>query len=148
MQFWKEFFEIFKKGNFLKHLLMAASVTWTFIFSTYPHYLGNSVSVPQKPSSKIGQSVDLIRRVMKSNNYGLHDGCIYKKLEECEYTYIYCTSVKNYLLNLLGNFEIADIITPHITHLTSLLSEPGCRLLGPIKLILTLLKSAMDFALI
>ena len=61
---------------------------------------------------------------MKSNNYGLHDGCIYKKLEECEYTYIYCTSVKNYLLNLLGNFEIADIIAPHITQLTSLLSEP------------------------
>ena len=70
---------------------------------------------------------------MKSNNYGLHDGCIYKKLEECEYTYIYCTSVKNYLLNLLGNFEIADIITPHITQLTSLLSEPACRLLEPIK---------------
>ena len=46
---------------------------------------------------------------MKSDNYGLHDGCIYKKLEECEYTYIDCTSVKKYLLNLWGNFEIADI---------------------------------------
>ena len=40
---------------------------------------------------------------------------------------------KNYLLNLLGNFEIADIITPHITQLTSLLSEPACRLADPIK---------------
>ena len=96
-----------------------------FIFlSTYIHYLGYSVSVPKKPSSKVGQSVDLIRRVMKSDNCGLHDGCIYKKLEECEYTYIYCTSIKNYLLNLLGNFEIADIIAPHITQLTSLLSKP------------------------
>ena len=90
MQFWKDLFFEFP------------------ILSTYPHYLGNSVSVPQNPSSKIRQSVYLIRRVMKSNNYGLHDGCIYKKLEECEYTYIYYTSVKNYLLNVLGNFEIAD----------------------------------------
>ena len=83
--------------------------------------------VPEKPSSKI-------RRVMKSNNYGLHDGCIYKKLEECEYTYIYCTGVKNNLLNLLGNFKIADIITPHITQLRNLLSESACRLLEPIKI--------------
>ena len=58
---------------------------------------------------------------MKSNNYSLHDGGIYKKLEECEYTYIYCTSVKNYLLNLLANFQIADIITTHITQLTSVI---------------------------
>ena len=72
---------------------------------------------------------------MKSGNYGLHDGCIYKKLKECEYTYIYCTSVKNYLLNLLRNFKIADINkTPHITQITSLFSEPACRLLEPIKI--------------
>ena len=54
---------------------------------------------------------------MKSNNYGLYDWCIYKRLEKYE-THIYYTSVKNCLLNLLGNFEIADIITPHITQLT------------------------------
>ena len=37
-------------------------------------------------------------------------------------------------MNLLGNFEIADIITPRITRLTSLLFEPACRLLEPIKI--------------
>ena len=37
------------------------------------------------------------------------------------------------MLNLLGDFEIADIITPHITQLTSLLSGLACRLLEPIK---------------
>ena len=58
----------------------------------YSHNLGNSVSAPQKPSSKIGQSVDLIKCVLKSSNYGLHDECIHKKLEECEYTYIHCTT--------------------------------------------------------
>ena len=82
---------------------------------------------------------------MKSNNYGLHDGCIYKKLEECEYTYIYCTNVKNYFLNLFGNFEIADIITPHITQLTGLLSEPVCQLLEPIKLYFKLVEVSDEF---
>ena len=115
---------------------MAASVTCllNFHFPVYPHYLGNTVSLLQKVSSKIGQSVGLNRPAMKTKNYGLHDGCIYKKLEECEYTYIYCISVKNYLLNLLGSFQIADIITPCIMQLTSLLSEPACRLLEPIKI--------------
>ena len=50
------------------------------------------------------------------------------------YTYIYCTSVKNYLLDLLGSFVITDIIIPHITQLTSLLFETACRLLEPIKI--------------
>ena len=61
-------------------------------------------------------------------------GAFDKKLEECKNTNIYCTSVKNYLLNLLGNFEIADVITPYITQLTSLLSEHTCWLLKPIKI--------------
>ena len=84
---------------------MATSMTCLLNFYfCQPTYLGNSIKVPQKPPSKIGQLVDLIRRVMKSNNYGLHDGCIYKKLEECEYTYIYCRSEKIYLSNQLENF--------------------------------------------
>ena len=33
MQFWKEFFETFKNGNFFKHLLMAASSDLSFEFS-------------------------------------------------------------------------------------------------------------------
>ena len=128
---------------------MAASflwlLSWIFILSSYPHYLGNSISGLQKTASKIGQSVDLIRRVMKRNNYGLHDGCIYKKLEEFKYTYIYCRGVKNYCLNLLENFEIDNIIRPIITQLTNLLYETACRLLEPIKLTINLLRSAMDF---
>ena len=82
---------------------------------------------------------------MKSNNYGIYDECIYRKLEECEHTYIYCTSVKNYLWNLLGNFKIADIITPHITQLTSLLPEPACRLLDPIKIDYNFIKVSDGF---
>ena len=42
---------------------------------------------------------------MKSNNYGLHDGYIYKKLEECKHTYIYCTSVKKLLVEFIRKFR-------------------------------------------
>ena len=41
----------------------------------------------------------------------------------------YCTSVKNYLLNLLGNLEIADIITPNKFVIGACLS-----ITGPIKI--------------
>ena len=40
--------------------------------------------------------------------------------------------MKDYLLNLLGNVE--DLIAPHVTQLTTLLSEPACRLIKPIEI--------------
>ena len=61
-------------------------------------------------------------------------GRVYKKIPEATYTYIYCTSVKDYLLNLLGNVEVADLIAPHVTQLRTLLSEPACRLIKPIEI--------------
>ena len=61
-------------------------------------------------------------------------GRIYKKIPEATYNYIYCTSVKDYLLNLLGNVEVPDLIAPHVTQLTTLLSEPACRLIKPIEI--------------
>ena len=61
-------------------------------------------------------------------------GRVYKKIPEATYTYIYCTSVKDYLLNLLGNVEAADVIAPHVTQLRTLLSEPACRLIKPIEI--------------
>ena len=58
---------------------------------------------------------------------------IYKKIPEATYTYIYCTSVKDYLLNLLGNVKVADLIASQVTQLTTLWSEPACRLIKPIE---------------
>ena len=42
--------------------------------------------------------------------------------------------MKDYLLNLLGNVEVADLIASHVTQLTTLLSEPACRLIKPIEI--------------
>ena len=58
-------------------------------------------------------------------------GRVYKKIPEATYTYIYCTSVKDYSLNLIGNVEVTDLInvTVNVTQLTKLLSEPAWRLI-------------------
>ena len=71
---------------------------------------------------------------MEDNEFGLFDGCVYKKIPEAEYTYIYCSGVKEYLLRLLANAEVADQVAPYINPITNLLSEPACRLIKPIKL--------------
>ena len=61
-------------------------------------------------------------------------GRVYKKILEATYTYICCTSVKDYLLNLLTKVEVADLIALHVTQLTTLLSEPSGRLNKPIEI--------------
>ena len=61
-------------------------------------------------------------------------GRVYKKIPEATCTYVYCTRVKDYLQNLLGNFEVAGLIAPHVSRLTTLLSEPACRLIKPIEI--------------
>ena len=61
-------------------------------------------------------------------------GCVYKKITEATCTYIYCTCVKDYLLNLLGNVEVADSIASHVTQLTTLLSERAYKLIKPIEI--------------
>ena len=71
---------------------------------------------------------------MKVSLFDILLGRVYNKIHEATYTYIYCTSVKDYLLNLLGNVEVADLIASHVTQLTTLLSEPACRLIKPIEI--------------
>ena len=58
-------------------------------------------------------------------------GIVYKKIPEVTCTFIYCTSVKGYLLNLLGNFEVEDLTAPHVTQLTTLLSDPASTVIKP-----------------
>ena len=42
--------------------------------------------------------------------------------------------MKDYLLNLLRNVEVADVIASHVTQLTTCLSKPACRLIKLIKI--------------
>ena len=42
--------------------------------------------------------------------------------------------MKDNLLNLLGNVEVADLVASHVTQSTKLLSEPVYRLIKPIEI--------------
>ena len=61
-------------------------------------------------------------------------GRVYKKIPKSTYTYIYYTSVKDCLLNFLGNVEVVHLVAPHVTQLSALLSKPACRHIKPIKI--------------
>ena len=38
------------------------------------------------------------------------------------------------LTKLVRNVQVVDLIAPHLTQLTTLLSEPACRLIKPIEI--------------
>ena len=71
---------------------------------------------------------------MSDANVGIYEGYIWKKIDESRHTYLHCTSVENYLLNLLGNVELRDILSPFINQMSNLLSKPACRLIDPISI--------------
>ena len=106
------------------------------------------MTVPPKPTSKISQAADAIRRVMKQEQCGIYDGFLYTLAPGSKFTFIYGSTIKDYLLSLLGNPEMREILLPFITQLTSLLSEPACRLIEPIRMnfnLIEVLPSGMCF---
>ena len=80
------------------------------------------------------KAVDIIRRYRNDNEFSIWDGAIYKKAPNSVFTFMFCSTVKCFLLKLLGNSEIADQIVSVVPALTNLLSEPDCRLIEPISI--------------
>lgn len=91
-----------------------------------------SSSLPYVPKSKVLIAVDVVKRYMFDNAFGLFDGSVYKKAPESVYTYVFCSSVKVFLMNLLGNMEIAEEIISFVPLIITMLAEPSCRLIKPI----------------
>ena len=75
------------------------------------------------------KAVDIIKRVMAAEEVKWSEGCVYKKLVESKYTYRYGGKVEDYLLTLLDDATIAEVLLPSIEKLSSLLSKPSCGLL-------------------
>ena len=80
------------------------------------------------------QAVDVVRRFMNKFSFAIYDGCIYRKPVEAKYTFVYCSSVHDFIHSILGNEEVAESIASHTATLISLLSVPTCRLIKPIEL--------------
>ena len=91
-----------------------------------------AVSIPPKPKSKIMEAVDALRCYMNDKGFGLCAGCAFIKVPESKYTYIYYGSVAKLTLKSLKNYELANVITPYVTTLCNLLSQPDCQLIEQI----------------
>ena len=66
---------------------------------------------------------------MRENNLGICQGCVYSKLTESKYTYVYSCPVETWIMAVLGNRSIADAIASNVSVLVSLLSNPACQLI-------------------
>ena len=80
------------------------------------------------------EAVEVVRRTMEKTGYAINDGFVYKKIPEAKYTFVHCSNVNDFIMNMLGNIEIATVITPVAKQLINFLSQPACRLIKPIEI--------------
>ena len=80
------------------------------------------------------QAIDLIKRYLKKFEFGIYDGAMYKKAPDAKFTFIYCSSVNDFLHYILGNNELAEVVAPHLQTINHLLSAKACRIVQPISL--------------
>lgn len=96
-------------------------------------FLPESILSNVRPTSKICQAIDVVRRVMVTQNCKIFDGNVYRLLGRSSCTYHYFSPMKSYLLGLLSNAELADNLISFIPQITSILSEPSCKMVEPLK---------------
>lgn len=105
-------------------------------YDTIYHFSENTnvVRGHMRPTNKLHQAVDVVRRFMDQMGYGLYDGSVYRKPDDTKFTYIHCSDVHNFIHHILGNSEIADAIVSYVSPIINLLSVKSCRLIPPIKI--------------
>ena len=82
-----------------------------------------------RPTNKLCQAIDVLRRVMEEENCKLHRGYIYKFIPESTSTYTCYKSVKDYAMKALGNPDVADVLANHVYEVSRLLSEESCKII-------------------
>ena len=91
-------------------------------------------SATMRPTGRLMQAVDVLRRFMELFDFALYDGCIYRRPKEAKYTYVFCSSVHDFVHSALGNEEVAEAIATHTSTIISLLSVSTSRLIKPIEI--------------
>ena len=94
----------------------------------------DAINIECRPKSKLFQSVEAVRIVLKQKNCAIYNGFVFKKIPESTKTFTYYKTVKSFLLGILSKPNLADVIASNIHQIASLLQEPDCRLIEPIKL--------------
>jgi len=78
------------------------------------------------------QAIDVIKRLMTKLNLGIYEGCIYRKPKEAKYTFVFCSSVFDFIHSILGNPEVANVIAGQVSNIISLMAVPSSRIIKPI----------------
>ncbi|XP_066929136.1 uncharacterized protein [Clytia hemisphaerica] len=87
-----------------------------------------------RPVSRFMQSIESVKVYMNTFHYGLYDGSVYKKVPQSRFTYVYCSSVHDFIHFILGNDDVANTISQHVQQIISLLSVKTCRIIKPISI--------------
>uniref|UniRef100_A0A7M5WRZ6 Uncharacterized protein n=1 Tax=Clytia hemisphaerica TaxID=252671 RepID=A0A7M5WRZ6_9CNID len=94
----------------------------------------NPVIAAPRPVSKLMQGITAIKSYMERFGYGLFDGHIYKRAPAAKFTYVYCSSVLDFVHFTLGSPDVADQIGSQVNPIINLLSVSSCRVIKPIKI--------------
>lgn len=71
---------------------------------------------------------------MEEENCKLHQGYVYKFIPESTKTYTYYKPVKDFVMRLLGDPLVADVVANHVYEVSRLLAEKSCRVIKQLKL--------------
>lgn len=85
-----------------------------------------SIAPEDRATNKTCQAIALIKRIMTDQKCKMFDGEIYKKVKDGKYTYIFYKTLNSYVMGLLSDVQVADVLVPHINQILSLLSDPDC----------------------
>ena len=82
--------------------------------------------IPKGLASPIVIAMNDIERAMAKLSYALHNGEMFKKVKNSEYTYQHCCSVKKFLFLLGSNDQFEDTIIKHLNKLVEILGDKEC----------------------
>jgi len=71
---------------------------------------------------------------MNDENCKLHKGFVYRFISESKKTYTFYKSVKDYIMRIMGNTDVADVVANQAYQVTRLLAEPACRVINQLKI--------------
>ena len=87
-----------------------------------------------RPKSRLGQAIDVVRRVMVEEDCKLRKGYIYKFIQESTATYVCFKSVRDYVMRIMVNQDVADALAGLTWEVIKLLKEPECRMIKQLKI--------------
>ena len=98
--------------------------------------IGATTKTTTKPQyvDPVCKAISAIARLMECKKYAMCNGKVFKKLEKSKFTYVECTTVENFLMAVLKNVEIAELLTKVYGTVKEYLKNPSCGLVRQLKI--------------